>query len=166
MFCFLSFSPRGRWTEGKTSKGTEEEEKKAKKKNNHNEKQTRNNQNFASMAKPNMLSFFLLTYFLSCVAAHEVLRRPNILFVLMDDLGYNDVGYRDSQFHTPVIDELHANAIRFDSSYTPPNCGASRAALLSGVYPYKLGLQVPATLTFHRSKLNTQPGCTNVKRKM
>ena len=137
--------------------------RKQRRKTRTNENHTRNNQNFASMAKPSVPPFFLLTCFLSCVAAQEAVRRPNILFVLMDDLGYNDVGYRDSQFHTPFIDELHSNAVRFDSSYTPPNCGASRAALLSGVYPHKLGLQVPATLTFQRSKLNTQPGCTNVK---
>ena len=97
------------------------------------------------MTKPSTPSFFLLACFLSCAVGQNTVRRPNILFILMDDLGYSDVGYRDSQFDTPVINYLYSKAIRFDASYTPPNCGASRAALLSGIYPYKLGLQVTLT---------------------
>ena len=79
------------------------------------------------------------------VAGQQTGRRPpNILFVLMDDLGYSDVGYRDGRFHTPTLDGLwnSDSAIRFNRSYTPPNCGPSRAALLSGIYPWRLGLQV------------------------
>ena len=67
----------------------------------------------------------------------------------MDDVGYNDVelGFgRVTEFSTPTIKGLYSNGVRFTSSYTPPNGGPARAALLSGVYPFSMGLQVSGTL--------------------
>ncbi|KAK7089140.1 arylsulfatase B-like [Littorina saxatilis] len=95
------------------------------------------------MAPKLLASTFLVTCFLSCAVAQPVpaRKKPNILFVLMDDMGWGDVGFRDSQFHTPTIDGMYSQGVRFNNSYTPPNCGPSRAALLSGVYPWRMGLQ-------------------------
>ncbi|KAL8584032.1 hypothetical protein ACOMHN_022372 [Nucella lapillus] len=76
-------------------------------------------------------AILLAASLLSCAAAAA--GKPNILFIMMDDLGFNDAGFSDPRFHTPVLDKLRngKNAIRFQ------RCGPSRAALLSGVYPWQ-----------------------------
>ncbi|MCB9899603.1 MAG: sulfatase-like hydrolase/transferase [Planctomycetes bacterium] len=70
-------------------------------------------------------------------------RPPNVLLVLCDDLGYGDLGcYGSSSVPTPNLDALAADGVRL-TSYTAaqPVCSASRAALLTGCYPTRLGIQ-------------------------
>ncbi len=68
--------------------------------------------------------------------------RPNIIFILADDLGYTDLGCYGSKFYeTPNIDRLAAQGLRFTSGYTcGPNCQPTRAALLSGQYGPRTGV--------------------------
>ena len=74
--------------------------------------------------------------------AQAAAQRPNIIFVLADDLGYTDVAsYGSKYYETPNIDRLAANGIRFTSGYTcGPNCAPTRAALMSGQYGPRTGV--------------------------
>ena len=78
---------------------------------------------------------------LAGVAAAD--ERPNILLILTDDLGYADVGFNGgSDVRTPNLDELAANGTTFSQAYVPhPFCGPSRAGLMTGRYPHKIGAQ-------------------------
>ena len=67
-------------------------------------------------------------------------KKPNIILFVIDDLGWNDTGYQGAAYATPTIDRLAAEGIRLDQYYVQPMCSPSRAALLSGRYPYNLGL--------------------------
>lgn len=75
--------------------------------------------------------------------ADESSEKPNILFVLADDLGYNDVGFNGStDIKTPNLDGLAKNGVTFDAAYVAhPFCGPSRAAIMTGRYPHKIGAQ-------------------------
>lgn len=75
----------------------------------------------------------------SCTAASQ---KPNILFILTDDLGINDLAcYGRTEHHTPNIDRLASQGIRFTTSYCAlPICSSSRAAILTGKNPAKLHL--------------------------
>jgi arylsulfatase len=66
--------------------------------------------------------------------------RPNILVILADDMGYSDIGCYGSEIHTPNIDSLAANGLRFSQFYTTPKCYPSRASLLTGLYPHQVGM--------------------------
>jgi uncharacterized sulfatase len=67
-------------------------------------------------------------------------QRPNIVFILSDDLGWRDLGISGSQEHrTPNLDKLAAEGMRFTRAYAPaPICSASRAAILTGKSPARL----------------------------
>lgn len=68
---------------------------------------------------------------------------PNILFILADDLGYADVGFTGGQeIKTPNLDSLAAAGARLDQFYVQPVCSPTRAALMTGRYPMRHGLQV------------------------
>jgi arylsulfatase A len=69
-------------------------------------------------------------------------RLPNIVIIFTDDQGYSDVGVYGAQgFQTPNLDRMAAEGIRFTSFYVAqPVCSASRAALLTGCYPNRIGI--------------------------
>src|SRR6185295_18187269 len=69
-------------------------------------------------------------------------KRPNIVFILADDLGYTDVAcYGSKYYETPHIDRMAAEGMRFTSGYTcGPNCQPTRAALMSGQYGPRTGV--------------------------
>ena len=70
-------------------------------------------------------------------------RKPNLLLVLADDLGVNDVSWNNPGVTwSPTLDWLARSGTILDTAYTLPVCSPSRAALLTGVLPYKFGFQV------------------------
>ena len=67
--------------------------------------------------------------------------RPHIVYVVSDDQGWKDFGFRGSDIKTPNIDALASGGARFDQFYAQPMCTPSRAALMTGRYPHRYGLQ-------------------------
>ncbi len=66
--------------------------------------------------------------------------RPNILVIMVDDMGFSDAGYMGSEISTPNIDYLASEGLKFSNFY---NCGRScptRASMLTGLYPHKAGV--------------------------
>lgn len=83
----------------------------------------------------------LASLFLAGVApAFAANAKPNILFLIADDLGWNDVGYHGSEIRTPQLDRLAREGVRLDRHYVNPMCSATRAALLSGRYASRYGV--------------------------
>ncbi|KAJ9456098.1 Arylsulfatase [Diplonema papillatum] len=68
-------------------------------------------------------------------------RRPHILQVIIDDLGWSDVGYHGSDLPTPNVDRLARDGIRLERYYAQPVCSPTRSAMLSGLYPFRNGMQ-------------------------
>jgi len=69
-------------------------------------------------------------------------RRPNIVHIVADDLGWKDVGFNGAtDLKTPNIDALAASGAKFTQFYVQPMCTPTRAALMTGRYPFRYGLQ-------------------------
>ncbi len=68
--------------------------------------------------------------------------RPNIVFILVDDLGWKDVGYHGGDIKTPNIDKLASEGTRLEQFYVQPVCSPTRSSLMTGRYPIRYGLQV------------------------
>ncbi len=82
------------------------------------------------------LSFFLTVWICLSVQASE---RPNILFILADDVGREVLGcYGGSSYKTPNLDKLAADGMRFTHCYSMPVCYPTRICLLSGKYPVRI----------------------------
>src|SRR5512139_3052331 len=60
--------------------------------------------------------------------------RPNVVFILADDLGYSDLGCYGGEIATPNLDALAKNGLRFTQFYNTARCWPSRAAILTGYY--------------------------------
>jgi len=76
------------------------------------------------------------------LAAGETKTKPNIVILLLDDLGYTDVGFNGGEIKTPNIDKLAGAGVKLGAFYVQPVCSPTRAALLTGRYPMRHGLQV------------------------
>ncbi|MHB2168926.1 arylsulfatase B [Alsobacter sp. R-9] len=74
-------------------------------------------------------------------AAAQAPAKPHILYIVADDLGWADVGFNGSDIRTPTLDELANEGARLEQFYVQPMCTPTRAALMTGRYPMRYGLQ-------------------------
>ena len=78
---------------------------------------------------------------LVCVTA-QAADKPNIIHIVADDLGWKDVGFNGcTDIKTPNLDALAAGGARLTQFYVQPMCTPTRAALMTGRYPFRYGLQ-------------------------
>jgi arylsulfatase A len=84
--------------------------------------------------------FLLFFVFLGHALPGQKTKKPNIIFILADDLGIGNIScYGSDQFKTPNIDKLASTGMRFTHGYTAPLCGPSRALILTGRQPFRTG---------------------------
>lgn len=85
-----------------------------------------------------LLTLMLAGAMLSVASAAK---KPNILLVLVDDMGYSDLGCFGSEINTPNIDKLAAEGIKFTQFSNNAKCETSRTALMSGRYHVEEGVR-------------------------
>ncbi len=96
-----------------------------------------------------MAAVFALGTGLSLAEASETGRRPDIVVILLDDLGFSDLGCYGGEIRTPNIDRLAAEGIRFTRFYNAARCCPTRASLLTGLYPHQVGLALNGRTLTH-----------------
>jgi arylsulfatase A-like enzyme len=105
--------------------------------------------------KDKLAVLFTLFGLLAFAPVHAEEQRPNIIVILADDLGNADLGYRGSDIKTPNIDKLAEEGVRLESFYGEPVCTPARAALMTGRYPIRHGLQTLVIFPSHTYGLPT-----------
>ena len=93
----------------------------------------------------NLFKTTLIPVMALCFAVDHVIAKetdtgksPNILLILVDDMGYSDLGCYGGEIQTPTIDALAAKGLRYSQFYNSARCWPTRAALLSGYYPQQI----------------------------
>src|SRR5262245_8203164 len=66
--------------------------------------------------------------------------RPNIIFILADDLGMPALGCTGGVYQTPTVDSLAQSGMRFENCFSAPLCGPTRALLMTGRYAFRTGV--------------------------
>lgn len=100
-----------------------------------------------SVVKQVMICSLLMIIFSSCQEKEvrdekkNIVTKPNIIIIVADDLGWNDVSLHNSDIHTSSIDQLAKEGLEFTRFYTAPVCSPTRAGLLTGMYPDRFGLR-------------------------
>lgn len=81
----------------------------------------------------------VLVFLTNCTrpAAEE---RPNIILIMSDDMGFSDLGCYGGEIHTPNLDQLAREGVRFTQFYNTARCCPTRASLLTGLYPHQTGI--------------------------
>ena len=109
------------------------------------------------------LSLFVLITLTSCtepspevtdqISAQAYDERPNVLLIVVDDMGFNDLGITGSEIATPNMDHLAANGVLMSNFHVAPNCSPTRAMLMSGMDNHLVGLgNMEGTSTYARRR--------------
>ncbi len=77
---------------------------------------------------------------LSCELVQHQNKKPNIILIMSDDMGYSDIGSYGGVINTPTLDGLAADGLRFTQFYNTGRCCPTRASLLTGLYPHQAGV--------------------------
>src|SRR5262252_10390957 len=90
--------------------------------------------------------------------------RPNILFILADDLGYGDLScYGRPDYKTPVLDRLATQGLKFTSNYAAaPVCTPTRCGFITGRYPQRLRVGLEEPLTRNSPQVGLPPGTATI----
>lgn len=87
-------------------------------------------------------SFGLLLLLISpLLSQSQTSKKPNIIIILADDLGWGDVGFHGSAIKTPHLDRLSKEGVILNRYYTAPICSPTRAGLMTGRYPNRVGIR-------------------------
>ena len=90
--------------------------------------------------KPILIALLLLSPLVTTAVEKNIKNKPNIIFILADDLGIDGVScYGADERKTPEIDKLAASGTRFETCYAAPLCGPSRCVLMTGRYAFRTG---------------------------
>jgi arylsulfatase A-like enzyme len=89
------------------------------------------------------IAALIVPIFICLVAAFSVVagvQRPNIVVILVDDMGFSDIGCYGGEISTPNLDRLAQGGVRFTQFHNTARCCPTRAALLTGLYPHQAGV--------------------------
>ena len=83
---------------------------------------------------------FLAAAASATVYSQTAKKRPNVLLIVADDLGWSDLGCFGGEIHTPNLDKLAQGGVRFTRFYNMARCCPSRASIMTGLYPHQVGM--------------------------
>ena len=108
----------------------------------------------------NLVPFVLIVLAVFEAGCHDQIRVPaNIVLIMADDAGWNDVGYHNADIITPNIDSLAKAGVVLDNFYVYPTCSPTRAALLTGRYASRFGISKPIAMNSKRVLPSGLPPC-------
>ncbi|XP_065914604.1 arylsulfatase B-like [Dysidea avara] len=102
-----------------------------------------------ALSRVNVAVFFVVASLSAQWSLSIAATKPNILMIVIDDLGWNDTSYKGSDIKTDFIDTLAVEGIRLQQYYVQRYCSPTRSAILAGRYPYHMGLARAVIINGH-----------------
>lgn len=99
----------------------------------------------------NRVTLLLVSLASALIPSHlmaEESKKPNVLVVVLDDVGYSDLGSFGSNIDTPNIDSVASDGIKYTNFHSSPTCSPSRASLLTGREPHRVGMGLVSRFDF------------------
>lgn len=87
-----------------------------------------------------MIRSILLLTLAALAASSPAAEKPNVILIMVDDMGYSDIGAWGGEIDTPNIDSLAENGLRFTQFYNSARCCPTRATLMTGLAPHQIGI--------------------------
>lgn len=87
------------------------------------------------------ISVGLVTLYLTVFNSFSAEKHPHIVFMVADDLGWNDIGFNNPDIISPNINQLAKAGVILNHAYVQPLCSPSRSSFMTGWYPFRLGMQ-------------------------
>tara|TARA_R110002096_G_scaffold29509_4_gene88911 strand:+ start:763 stop:2856 length:2094 start_codon:yes stop_codon:yes gene_type:complete len=84
--------------------------------------------------------FLLLALWFGILANAVAAERPHVILIMVDDMGFSDLGYHGSEIETPHLDRLAHGGVRFSQFYNSGRCCPTRATLMTGLHPHQTGI--------------------------
>lgn len=100
---------------------------------------------FGKQGLPLLLLLGVCSFLLAAHEPRPTFSRPNIIYIMADDMGYSDIGCYGGEVSTPNLDQLAANGIKLRSFYNNARCCPTRASLLTGRSPHQVGMGLMVT---------------------
>jgi arylsulfatase A-like enzyme len=126
--------------------------------------------NVSAAFQSSFLFLFLLLFSFSIADAQKKITRPNIIYIMADDMGYGDLScYGRKDYKTPNLDKLASQGMRFSNAYaSAPVCSPTRVAFMTGRYPARVtvGLYEPITEGSKDSLIGLSPSVPSIARLM
>lgn len=107
--------------------------------------------------KNSLLALGAVAIFPYCSSGSYQESKPNIILIMVDDMGYSDLGCFGGEIPTPNIDRLSEEGVRFTQFYNTGRSCPSRASLLTGLYPHQAGIGGMAEDPYDKTKLDRSP---------
>ena len=98
-----------------------------------------------SILKIKLFTISILFLSTSCDVKNKTInkkKRPNIILIMSDDMGYSDIAPYGGEINTPNLSSLAQNGLKFTQFYNSARCSATRASLLTGTYPHEAGIKL------------------------
>ena len=86
------------------------------------------------------MKYAVLLFATILVSCSTNIKKPNIILIMVDDLGYSDLGSFGGEIKTPNVDKLAVNGLRMTQMYNSARCCPTRASLMTGLYPHQTGI--------------------------
>lgn len=83
------------------------------------------------------------------------MKKPNIVLIAIDDMGWADIGYHNPEIKSPHLDRMAREGVELDQHYVQPQCTPTRVALMTGRYPSRFGRQCTTALNLQSYPLGT-----------
>jgi len=95
-----------------------------------------------------MVSLCLIGLLVASLSQTILGASPHVVWIVIDDLGYTDLGFRGSEIPTPNLDELASTGIELTNYYVMIDCTPTRSSFMTGRLPWRFGFQQPMTMSF------------------